>query len=664
MPLPAPQLDDRSFQDLVDDAKRFIQERCPEWTDHNVSDPGVTLVETFAWMTDLLLFRLNRVPDRTFIKFLDLLGVSRYAPTAATVDVDFRLSAAQEEPVVVPAGTVVSTPRTISDAAIAFSVTRDLTILSSEISTVANRVGKQRTIRDITATLDMDRSIPCFSDEPLPDDALYFGFDIALPEHIVAIEIECDVAGHGVDPRRPPLQWEAWNGTDWEPCDVESDDTGGLNRTGTVELHLPVGHQLAEIDDIRRGWIRTRVIEDETIEAYRSSPTIRSVRGWVVGATTEAVNAEFIDAEVLGTSTGVAGQEFLLQNAPVVASDEPFVVLTSQPDLPDDADDPDDDTTGQVGYQTWELRADFADSRPDERHFTLDAHAGIVKFGPVLRDPDGSARQHGAIPARGVTITASRYRTGGGAAGNVSAGAISVLRTSIPMISRVSNRRRARGGVDAESVEQAKERGPVQLRVRNRAVTIEDFEYLAREAAPELARVRALAIDDDGAAPGVRVLLVPHVAGPEEQLELRDLYPDETLRERVVEYLDHRRIVGTRLIVEPPTYLGLRVNGTVTPLPNASPPEVEAAVVSALRRYFHPLVGGRDGTGWEFGRDVRVTEVYSVIQRVQGVDVVRDVELFVVNPESGESESGGDAVELFDTDLILPANHQITMVDE
>ena len=209
MALPAPQLDDRSFQDLVDDAKRFIQERCPEWTDHNVSDPGVTLVETFAWMTDLLLFRLNRVPDRTFIKFLDLLGVSRYAPTAATVDVDFRLSAPQPDPVVVPAGTVVSTPRTISDAAIAFSVTRELTILAAQISTVANRVGKQRTIRDITATLDMDRPIPCFSDEPLPDDALYFGFDIALPGHIVAIELECDVAGHGVDHEHRAVDREA-----------------------------------------------------------------------------------------------------------------------------------------------------------------------------------------------------------------------------------------------------------------------------------------------------------------------------------------------------------------------------------------------------------------------------------------------------------------------
>ena len=83
MALPAPNLDDRRFQNLVDDAKRLVQRRCPEWTDHNVSDPGVTLIETFAYMTDQLLYRLNRVPDRNYIKFLELIGVRLFPPTAA-----------------------------------------------------------------------------------------------------------------------------------------------------------------------------------------------------------------------------------------------------------------------------------------------------------------------------------------------------------------------------------------------------------------------------------------------------------------------------------------------------------------------------------------------------------------------------------------------------
>src|SRR5581483_1693084 len=98
MALPAPNLDDRRFQNLVDDAKRLVQRRCPEWTDHNVSDPGVTLIETFAYMTDMLLYRLNRVPDRHYIKFLELMGVRLFPPTAATTDITFWLSAPKKIP--------------------------------------------------------------------------------------------------------------------------------------------------------------------------------------------------------------------------------------------------------------------------------------------------------------------------------------------------------------------------------------------------------------------------------------------------------------------------------------------------------------------------------------------------------------------------------------
>src|SRR5216683_2657820 len=105
MALPVPNLDDRRFQDLVDDAKRLIQQRCPEWTDHNVSDPGVTLVETFAYVVDQLLYRLNRTPDRNYVKFLELIGVRLFPASPAKAGVTFWLSAPQRTTVDIPAGT-------------------------------------------------------------------------------------------------------------------------------------------------------------------------------------------------------------------------------------------------------------------------------------------------------------------------------------------------------------------------------------------------------------------------------------------------------------------------------------------------------------------------------------------------------------------------------
>src|SRR5687768_17525229 len=127
MPL-APNLDDRTFQDLVDEAKRLIPRYCPEWTDHNVSDPGVAMIELFAWMTESMLFRLNRVPDRTYIAFLDMIGIRLLPPQAATTELTFSLSAPQPAPVRIPAETEVATVRTPDYEAITFSTTETLTI--------------------------------------------------------------------------------------------------------------------------------------------------------------------------------------------------------------------------------------------------------------------------------------------------------------------------------------------------------------------------------------------------------------------------------------------------------------------------------------------------------------------------------------------------------
>lgn len=101
-------------------------------------------------------------------------------------------------------------------------------------------------------------------------------------------------------------------------------------------------------------------------------------------------------------------------------------------------------------------------------------------------------RSYGAVPEKGAQLRIPRYRTGGGAAGNVARGAINVLRSSVPYVAGVDNREAAGGGVDGETVENAKVRAPNILRVQERAVTAGDYEAIAREAAPSLRRVRCV----------------------------------------------------------------------------------------------------------------------------------------------------------------------------
>ena len=96
MTLPQIELDDRRFQELVSEARMRIARSCPEWTEHNVSDPGITLIELFAWMTDMLSYRVNRLPDKLHVALLELLGVELHGPTAARTHVRFRLAAPPE----------------------------------------------------------------------------------------------------------------------------------------------------------------------------------------------------------------------------------------------------------------------------------------------------------------------------------------------------------------------------------------------------------------------------------------------------------------------------------------------------------------------------------------------------------------------------------------
>src|SRR5260370_36531936 len=107
MPFPVPNLDDRTFQDIVDQAKIMIPHYCPTWTDHNVSDPGVALIELFAWMTDLMLYRVNQVPDKVYLKMLEMIGIRLQPPRAAQAPVTFHLSLPQPNQVVIPKGTEV-----------------------------------------------------------------------------------------------------------------------------------------------------------------------------------------------------------------------------------------------------------------------------------------------------------------------------------------------------------------------------------------------------------------------------------------------------------------------------------------------------------------------------------------------------------------------------
>jgi predicted phage baseplate assembly protein len=645
MSLPAPHLDDRTFQNLVDEAKRMVQQRCPEWTDHNVSDPGVTLIETFAYMVDQLLWRLNRVPEKTYIKFLELIGLSLQAPTAARTDVTFWLVAPTETDVVVPAGSQVSTPRTEVEGVV-FTTVEPLTIPPSSRTFVATEIENLQV--NHTETLDNGAPFHCFARVPNVGDCFYIGLSRALPGCVVSLQFGADIEGVGVDPRYPPIVWEAWNGNGWVECPVERDETGGLNRDGAVVLHLPEQHtQHAGILRLSAGWVRCRVIENQEWQpAYSASPRIRSVAASTAGGTVEVVNADIIRDEIVGLSEAVPAQRFLLQHRPVVPIPGGYTVEVS---------------ALEEGWQDWQEVETFAFSGPEDRHVMIDEATGEIVFGPAVREPDGTLRYFGKVPEKGAAIRIREYRTGGGKNGNVAIGAISRVRDSLPAIGSVSNRLGAIGGGDGETIDNAKLRGPISLRVRHRAVTAFDYEHLATRASHEVARARCVPAGAEGGEAGaVKVLLVPQVQdGPNGSLDFGQLLPSDELLQTVTSYLDERRVVGSRVAVESAAYIPISIVARMRAKPRYDIRKLEQAALQALYDYFHPVHGGPEGTGWPFGRTVAPGEAYSILNRVPGVEAVEDVRLYPALPLENRREAQVPVITPGPNELVFSWDHQV-----
>lgn len=652
MSLPVTNLDDRDFQSIVDEAKGLIPKYCPEWTNHNVADPGVALIELFAWMTEMAIFRLNQVPDVFYTRMLNLLGFEQFPAKAARAAVTFWLTTTDVAQVAIPAGTQVSTDGTVGEQRV-FTTLDDLVIAQPRLTSALTQTGE--VYHEVWEELRLGlEPVTCFGSDPLtPGDAFYLGFDTSLAGNVIRLDVTADVEGIGVVPDNPPLVWEIWQGEGWIPATIPSgtiagdraDTTGGLNRNGTIVLLVPTEHEALTLGGARAYWLRARLLPSGPGRPpYRTSPKLTGVSVASIGGTALAEHAAIVTDEVIGKSTGKPGQVFRLAHRPVLTRTEFERISVSVDDR----------------VEEWEEVDDFVRSGPDDRHYVLDSSTGEVHFGPRIRYPDGSSRQHGAAPAEHARLVMSEYRSGGGSSGNVGAGTLTLLRRTIPYVSGVINLTPATGGVDAESVENAKQRGPMSIRAGARAVTASDYERLAAEADSGVGRVRCLPPEQSGDP--IRLLLVPRLEEPPEQLQLDDFALPDSMIQQVSGYLDDRRVLGSTIEIGTPYYQGVTIAALVAARPGRPPSLVRERITAALYRYLNPLSGGTDGRGWPFDADLNAANIFQLIEAIEGVERVDEVLFFEYDLRNHERLGfGKELVKLASDSLFLSSNHQVVV---
>jgi predicted phage baseplate assembly protein len=701
MALPSPNLDDRSFQSLVDDSKRMIGLRCPEWTDHNVSDPGVTLIELFAYMSETMLYRLNQVPEKNHIRFLDILGVRLQPAEAAETDLRFMLSRwiedeteGDENEVLLKGGqTIASTLRTETEDSIEFVTDRDLRMIRPklryaialprrEAGTGEREASDSRAFDLPSETDDNSPAFQIFSTVPGQGDAFYLGFDNDISNNVIHFYCEClTAAATGLNESYPAQIWEVWHGASgsWRPLDVVEDRTYGFNRTGYVEIAMPDGMTDSTVAGTKAFWVRVRYTtlaadlppkgpDNRGPDPYQKPPEVKLVRARTVGGTVNSTQCSVIPNEPLGVSDGLPGQTFQVRYFPTLGLRDVDTVLVGPfGDAPDDME----------GWVPWTRVEDFSLSTARDRHFTYDELTGTVGFGPVLRNPDGTTTQFGAIPDQGLVVGMSSYRIGGGVNGNVRENKITITKASYPYITSVSNPHPATGGRDQESLERAIMRAKEILKIRNRAVTADDFEFLAQKATGGVGRARCvqpMLHPSTGAnlpnAGTVRLLIVPALGRNIEVPRPEHLQVSPKTIEEVMAYLDEHKLLTTVVEVTEPDYLFVSLDIRIVADPRANAEDVSNRVRQKLNMFLHPLYGGPSGDGWPFRRSLTLADIYAQIGSVRGVAFLLDAKIYtsrLLNRDEGifgqeELASNEQGVRLGDHELFCTRAHTIRVV--
>jgi len=617
-----PDLDDTPYEERIEAARKRLPAYDDGWTDHNPSDPGITLLELFAHLADTYTYQLDTVTDEHRRKYLGLLGERQRPPEPATARLSLAPPAGSDG-VTVPAGTAL-TVIDDADTEKRFETDDDITLTGATIDRVVTEHGEGRT--DHTqANRKAGMYYRAFGADAEPPSALYLGFDGdpfgATDSLALTVAFHDDdlppVAEHGDEqPRFYPsvnVQWEyctdyenARRADAWSPLSVTRDGTYAFYRSGRVTLARPEGWAPEEWETDEHGvvgqdaglcWLRCRVLEG----GYEIPPQFDSIRLNVVEVSHRStVEGERLERANPGEPSALTAQRYEFSNAPVL------------------------DAEITVDGEGWAEVDDFDASGPTDSHYVLDRGAGVVRFG------DGIT---GRLPRPDAAVVARRYSFGGGREGNVPASATwrfvdpdAELADGCALGDiEVTAASEARGGADGESLKGAFRRAKRDLKTPYRAVTESDYRYVATHT-PGLRVGRATVLVGERTGLGyeetpveVTVVVVPYAPPGQSRPE-----PSEGFLDAVERHIDKYRLLTDRVAVEPPRYVDLSFDIAVQTSAWVPESRVKRAVESTLEEYLNP-VHGFEGEGWPFGRPLYNDELTGLLEGVEFVDHVRDL---------------------------------------
>ena len=647
MPLTIPTIDGRRYQDLVDEALARIPVHNPEWTNFNQSDPGVTLIQLFAFLAENLLYRANQIPERNRRRFLSLLGVPLQPAASARGIVTIANGRGPREVVTLNSGLELRA------GAVPFRTTHSLDVLPVEAQAYY-----KRPLADPPAELlaHYRRLYASFRGQPPTDDLLLYE-TVPFPERetdapgrvreavdgsiwiallarredrlnvedlrttlagktlsLGIVPIIADAANRRLGPgtgsavdTRPVIRYEiprvpadrqlpndpALRVPQYQALDARTvGDVDVLAEPGVVQLTLPAASDLAvweNLDPLEPGaGDFPPALDDAALDAR--------VITWLRLRSSSALPAQLLWA---GINAAMVEQRSRVFNEVLpLGTGEPDqqVTLSRTPVIPGSVvlrvdgeawTEIEDLLTAGPEVPTPDLRRSPGAVAPaaDRPHtvYVVDPESGIVRFGDGIR---------GGRPPTDAVMRAD-YDYGVGRHGNVGKDAI-VTGPSLPVGFTVTNPVRSWGAADAETVAEGEKQIARYLQHRDRLVTVADFDTITRRTpGVDIGRVDVLPAftpelpgNEPGDAPGaVTLLVIPKYDSRQPDAP----EPDRLFLDTICRYLDPRRLVTTELFLRGPNYRPIWVSLGIDVVAGTTVPQVREDVRRAVLQYLSPL---------------------------------------------------------------------------
>lgn len=498
--------------------------------------------------------------------------------------------------------------------------------------------------------------------------ALYMAFDRAMERGPISLYFSLQQQKVSAQ-EAPHIEWEYLQAgrqtPEWRPLKVR-DETSGLLQSGVIQFYAPVDMGEARLFGAQGFWLRALNRDGAFDLSDDTLPRPKALGIWP--NTVPALQQESLEGEVPqkvrpehlyeeGTLEAALSRQPVLSEEVWVDETEQLreedVARLEQTGIPVQQLR---DSNGQLMkcWVKYERVDQLLSSGPSDRYYVIDRTSGKLRFG------DGV--QGKPLTNQDTERVKVSYKTGGGTRGNLDRMTIQGLQSSIAFIQGVTNYEPASGGCDAETVEQAAKRGPQRIKHRNRAVTAEDFEWLAREAYPNISRVKCLPnynarLEKEA---GCMLLVVLAKGGGDSALAFSEV------KKQIEAHLLSRAAYtvafpGSIQVIEP-AYLEIGVQAVLAVSSMEQALQAETEAIERVRRFLDPFEGGFDGRGWDIGKTLHPSMFYALFKSIGSIHHVARLSLTVTKVEDGErTEIVPEKMGEWLHGVIKSGQHQITV---